>query len=279
MVPSELKKLLDWQSKEIVQLYDELTLWSAPFGRMLLENMPLKKGANIVDLGFGTGFPLIELSQRFGKHSKIYGIDIWKEGVALTKQKIEAFDLDNITIIEKSAVEIKLDDNSIDTITSNLGVNNFEDREKVYKEINRILKMNGRLCITTNPIGTFVELFDLFESVMKELSLSASLEKLETYLAHRSTKETIVQEIEAAGLTFVQSKEDATNFRFIDGTALLNHYLIRIGFRESWDSIIDKSTLEDFYNLLIKKINAIVQSDGEFKITVPMLYLEFEKKV
>ena len=146
-----MKKILDWESKEVANIFDEATLWSAPFGRLLLENIPMTPKAKIVDIGFGTGFPLIELSQRFGDKSKIYGIEIWKEGINRAKEKIKTLEIRNIEIIEESATNISIGDSQIDLVTSNLGVNNFEEKEKVYFEIKRILKRGGRLSITTNP--------------------------------------------------------------------------------------------------------------------------------
>jgi arsenite methyltransferase len=98
-----MKNLLDWKDRSVVEVFDEVTLWSAPFGRLLLENMPMKAGATVVDIGFGTGFPLIELSQRFGKHSRIIGIDIWEEAIRLAKQRIERLEIENIELLEASA--------------------------------------------------------------------------------------------------------------------------------------------------------------------------------
>jgi SAM-dependent methyltransferase len=46
--------------------YDELPLWSAPFGQLLLEHVPFRRGMRVVDLACGTGFPLFELAQRLG---------------------------------------------------------------------------------------------------------------------------------------------------------------------------------------------------------------------
>ena len=43
---------------------DELPLWSAPFGLRLLESVPLAPGATVLDVGCGTGFPLLELAHR-----------------------------------------------------------------------------------------------------------------------------------------------------------------------------------------------------------------------
>jgi hypothetical protein len=45
-------------------LYDELPLWSAPFGLKLLEHIEYKKNLTALDIGFGNGFPLTELDMR-----------------------------------------------------------------------------------------------------------------------------------------------------------------------------------------------------------------------
>ncbi len=272
-----MKKILDWQEKRIVNIFDEVNLWTAPFGRLLLDNIPMKKGMTIVDIGFGTGFPLIELSQRFGEDSKIYGIDIWKAAIERTKQKIETLELKNIEIIEESASKIKIADQTIDLITSNLGVNNFEDRIQVYSEIYRILKPGGRLSITTNPIGTFKELFNLFEDTIKEMSLEEELIRLKDYIANRNTEDQIIDEFKQSNLRFVKRQSDLACIRLMDSKSLLNHSLVRIGFREGWDKIIREEKRDLFYSNLCIKLDNEVKEKGEFKMTIPLLYLEFEK--
>lgn len=274
----EMKKRLDWESREVTNIFDEVTLWSAPFGRLLLEQMPMNPQATIVDIGFGTGFPLIELSQRFGKRSKIYGIDIWQEGIHRTKEKIKTLELDNIEILQESATSINIGDQEVDLITSNLGVNNFDQKHEVYQEIYRILKQGGRLCLTTNPIGTFEELFGIFDAILKEMDLEEEQNKLQAYVEHRNTEPGIVSEFNQHGLTLVKSMSDSTNIRFVDAEALLNHSLIRIGFRESWENMIHSDqNRSDFFDRLLQNIQQIIDTKGEFVMTIPMLYLEFEK--
>ena len=51
---------------DTVAAYDELPLWCAMAGLFLLEHLPLPRGATVLDVGCGTGFPLLELAQRLG---------------------------------------------------------------------------------------------------------------------------------------------------------------------------------------------------------------------
>ena len=56
----------DLSAPEIIATYDELPLWSAMFGLLLLEHVPLENVHLALDVGCGTGFPLIELAERLG---------------------------------------------------------------------------------------------------------------------------------------------------------------------------------------------------------------------
>ena len=56
----------DFNSPQVIAAYDELPLWSAMFGLLLLEEVPLANVTNALDVGCGTGFPLIELAERLG---------------------------------------------------------------------------------------------------------------------------------------------------------------------------------------------------------------------
>ena len=59
----------------LLSAQDDFPLWSAPFGLMLLNHIRLKPKIEALDIGFGSGFPLLELAQRLGNSSTVYGID------------------------------------------------------------------------------------------------------------------------------------------------------------------------------------------------------------
>jgi hypothetical protein len=67
-----------------ISIIDDLPFWSAPFGIKLLDIVRYKKNIRSLDIGFGLGFPLMELAMRLGPSSKVYGIDPWKAGTERT---------------------------------------------------------------------------------------------------------------------------------------------------------------------------------------------------
>jgi ubiquinone/menaquinone biosynthesis C-methylase UbiE len=68
---------------DLISAIDDLPLWSAPFGMKLLEVVELRQDMHVLDVGSGTGFPLLELSQRLGSTCRVFGMDPW--GAALDR--------------------------------------------------------------------------------------------------------------------------------------------------------------------------------------------------
>src|ERR1035437_843156 len=180
-----LHRKLDWQLDNVTNQYDELPLWSSPFGLLLLDHFPIGEYENYLDIGFGTGFPLIDISQRLGNTCNAYGIDQWKAAFKRASSKIETIKTENITLIEGDASKIPLPENYFDLITSNLGINNFEHPLAVLSECKRVLKPTGSLCLTTNVTGTFSEFYQIYRDTIIELKLDSYISKLNDHISHR----------------------------------------------------------------------------------------------
>lgn len=255
-------------------LFDQLSLWSSYFGRMLLENVPLQQGIKVLDVGPGTGFPLIELAQVLGNTSELVGIDPWEEALKRVSWKIEKQGLTNVEIVQGDACKIPFADAHFDLIVSNVGINNFDDPPAVLKECYRTLKRQGKICITTNLEGHFREFYAVYESTLKELGLSELLPELKKQEEHRGTDESVRDLFENAKFSITKMIRGRFQMRFVDGSALLNHLLVVVGFLPGWKNIIPKNKQKEVFELIEKKLNEQAKWDGELKMTVPMLYVE-----
>jgi ubiquinone/menaquinone biosynthesis C-methylase UbiE len=154
---------------------DELPLWSAPFGLKLLNYIDYRPNIIVVDIGFGTGFPLIEIASRLGNGSTVYGIDPWKGCIEEAKSKIEYYGIENIKIIESTAEAIPLENKSVDLITSNNCINNVENIEKVLDECSRIIKSGGQFIQTMNLEKSMFEFYNAMGNTLLELNLNAEM--------------------------------------------------------------------------------------------------------
>ncbi|MBV9110299.1 MAG: methyltransferase domain-containing protein, partial [Gemmatimonadetes bacterium] len=85
------EEAIDFDDARVVAAYDELPLWSAPFGMLLLDRVPMRRGMTALDVGCGTGFPLLELAQRLGPSCTVHGIDPWRPALARAREKLQQY--------------------------------------------------------------------------------------------------------------------------------------------------------------------------------------------
>src|SRR5579862_9438934 len=87
---------IDYKAPEFGDLYDELPLWSARFGLMLLEQVGLRPGMTILDVGAGTGFMTIELAQRCGSAAAVIAVDPWEAAMKRLARKVAHLGIRNV---------------------------------------------------------------------------------------------------------------------------------------------------------------------------------------
>ena len=270
-----LAEEFDLNQTDLVSVIDELPLWSAPFGLKLLEFIKLRKNITALDIGFGLGFPLTEIAQRLGNTSKIYGIDPWEQAVERTKLKIKKYNITNIELILGHAEDIPLESNSIDLIISNNGINNVDNLDKTLNECSRIAKKNAQLVFTGNLETTMFEFYQEYKNILTKKNLTESLKRLNEHIASkRMPLSALTEKIEKNGFKINHIDENQFYYRYVDGTTMLNHFLIRIAFLESWLNILNKEQQKPIFELLEKRLNQIADEQNGFKLTVPFVTID-----
>ena len=240
----------------------------------MLKHVPLKPNLIVLDIGSGAGFPLIELAQRLGTSSKCYGIDPWINANGRARQKLKNYEVKNVEIIESSAETLSFADGTVDLIVSNLGINNFDNPAIVFNECHRVLKQGGRLAITTNLKGHWQEFYNIFERTLIQLKMNDLLEKLNAHVEHRGSVKTISTLFGNAGLKVDRHFEENFEMRFLDGSALLNHSFVKLGWLGSWKGMIPEADQKTFFGKLEENLNSCAADNGGLTLTVPMAYIE-----
>lgn len=101
----------------------------------------------ILDVATGTGDVAI-MAEAILKPEKIIGIDISDGMLELGREKLKTRQLTNVIQLQNGDSEaINFPDNSFDAVTVAFGVRNFENLEQGLREILRVLKPGGMLCV------------------------------------------------------------------------------------------------------------------------------------
>ncbi len=268
----------DFNSDELIELFDELPFWAAPFGLKLLENVRMRKNSTVLDIGFGAGFPLTELAMRFGKSSKVYGIDPWEAAIKRAEKKIAFYGIDNVEIIRGVAENIPLGDRSVDLITSNNGLNNVSDLNKTLSECSRIMKSGGQFIQTMNLSETMIEFYDIMEEVLKEWGMQTEIDAMWNHIYRmRKPLEELVSLVEQNGFSVKKVIKDQFNYTFADGSTVLQYYFIRLAFLDSWKNIVSKDKQAEIFEIIENKMNKIAEDQGFFKLSIPFAVIDSEK--
>jgi ubiquinone/menaquinone biosynthesis C-methylase UbiE len=261
-----------------VSVYDELPLWSAMFGLVLLEYVPLRPNMTVLDVGAGTGFPALELAGRLGPSCAVYAIDPWKAALGRAGQKVQIRNVPNVRLVEGDAAAMPFDDERFDLIVSNLGINNFEAPKAILAECRRVAKPGASLVLTTNLRGHMEAFYDAFHATLRQLGKAAGLDALREHVDHRVTLGEASDMLTAAGFRIRRVREQALSMRFLDGSALLRHPFIKIGFLDAWRRVIDPGEEEEeVFARLEENLNRLARKRGELALAIPMGYVEAEK--
>lgn len=162
----QVKKMFD----RIAPYYDFLnrllslgidTIWRKKAIKTLREINP----KIILDVATGTGDLALE-AQRQLNPDKIIGVDIAVQMLDIGRKKIAKRNLSEIIeMVEGDSENLPFEDNSFDAITVAFGVRNYQNLEKGLKEMNRVLRKDGKLVVLefSKPrIFPFKQLFNFY---------------------------------------------------------------------------------------------------------------------
>jgi ubiquinone/menaquinone biosynthesis C-methylase UbiE len=276
---SLIESTFNLNDKNLISVIDDLPLWSAPFGLKLLDTVDLKPNLNVLDIGSGMGFPIIELSQRLGNSCNVFGIDPWSSAIERAKLKMKIWGITNLKIIEGKAEQLPFENDYFNLIISNNGTNNVDDEEKVFSEISRTARSGAQLVITVNLPETMIEFYEVYKRVLIENNKIDEVEKLKNHIhSKRKPISSTKAIIENAGFEINEIFEDSFSLRYLDGTTMFNHFIIRLAFMESWRNILDQNDEKIIFDAIENELNKIAESKREISLTIPWVCINSRKK-
>ena len=259
----------DLDDADLVSVFDELSLWSAAFGLQLLEHVPLSENATALDVGCGTGFPLLELAQRLGPMSRVVGVDPWWRALPRGHKKVRYLRLKHVHLVNGDAAQMPFPERCFDLIVSNLGVNNFADPRGVMAECARVARDDAAFVLTSNLQGHMKELYTVFEGVLRDQQRTSEIEALAKHVAHRATVDGLLELLAQGGFTVGDVHRSAFSMRFANGSAVLHHRFVQLGFLTEWMNVVGGD--RDFFVSLEQALNAEADANGGLSLTIPMV--------
>ena len=143
---------LGYDKQELGQLPESVTASFAGVGNPHAISQ-IEPGAVVLDIGCGAGTDLLLAARRIGPHGRAIGVDMT---VAMRERAIsgaQACGLANVDIRDGDAMNLPVDDSTVDVVISNGVLNLVPDKTRAVHEISRVLRSGGRVQIADIVIG------------------------------------------------------------------------------------------------------------------------------
>jgi arsenite methyltransferase len=107
----------------------------------------LQPGQAVLDIGCGGGLDAFLAARAVGKTGKVFGVDPTPEMIQKAADNARRGDYPNLQFKQGSVERLPIADDSIDVVISNCVINHSPDKLSAFREIRRVLKPGGRMCI------------------------------------------------------------------------------------------------------------------------------------
>ena len=147
-----------WQlSAEAAELYERYVARYilGPWAPLLVDIAHVGVGERVLDVACGTGVVARTAAERVGAAGRVVGIDL-NPGMIAVARSLPAPVGASIEWVERSALDLRLQDATIDVALCQQGLQFFPDKALAMREMRRVLARGGRLALSVwNSVGLY----------------------------------------------------------------------------------------------------------------------------
>jgi SAM-dependent methyltransferase len=194
-VPADVSaKLAGYSSEELAALPADAVVSSFGCGNPVAQS-ELRPGDVVLDLGSGAGIDLLLAAKKVGPTGRVIGVDMTEEMLTRARANIAAAGLTNVEVRRGVIEDLPVESASVDWVISNCVINLSPEKDRVFREIARVLKPGGRMLVSDIMVA------DLPDWARQSAALYASC------IGGAISEEAYLEGLRAAGLPDAEVRE------------------------------------------------------------------------
>lgn len=161
--------------------------------RRLIEQLAIRPGMHVAEIGAGTGELTVAIAQQVGASGHVFSNEIDKARHATIRAAVKAAGLSNVTVVESAAADANLPAACCEAIFMRNVYHHFDDPATMVASLFRSLTPGGRIAVIDFPPRGGKE--------------AASAKDRDQGNAHGVTTDSIERELRGAGFDIVVSEQ------------------------------------------------------------------------
>lgn len=143
------KRMIEQVFDETAASYDRIgPRFFSQFGGRLVDQLPLARGARVLDVATGKGAVLLPAARRVGPEGQVTGIDLSAEILKEAEGIARAEGLTNVELRKMDAEHLQFLDHAFDVVTCGFALQLLPDMSTALREMYRVLKPGGCVGMT-----------------------------------------------------------------------------------------------------------------------------------
>jgi ubiquinone/menaquinone biosynthesis C-methylase UbiE len=147
-----------WQlSAEAAELYERYVARHilGPWAPLLVDIADVGVGERVLDVACGTGVVARAAAERVGSAGRVIGVDLNSGMIAVARSRPTHVGA-SIEWVERSALDLRLQDATMDVVLCQQGLQFFPDKALAMREMRRVLARGGHLALSVwNGVGLY----------------------------------------------------------------------------------------------------------------------------
>ena len=155
----------------------------------------VEPGQTVVDLGSGAGFDLLIAAEKVGPGGRVIGVDMTEAMIEAARDNAARAGFEQVEVRKGLIEQLPVGDGETDWVISNCVINLSPEKDRVFAEIQRVLRPGGRFSISDIVVEELPE--EIRDSTAAYAACVAGAIREDQYVAG----------LEAAGLDDVEVSE------------------------------------------------------------------------
>ena len=261
--------------EKLARIYDDeiLPIWSQRFGRMLLRDLEVPEGGQVLDVACATGYPAVEILRRMDGRSRLIAIDGSSSMLDIARRKVKDAAAEGVEAkvffrTESAAPRLSFADDVYDLVVCNLGLTEMPDAAAAIADFARVTRPGGQVRCTLPLDGTFEEFFDIYREVLIKHDKHDALDLLAEHTSTYPSASTCEYWMKLAGLSDLTVEVEEFSMLFKSSREFFFAPVIESGPLAAWKAAAGRGQeMQDVFWYIKEAIDAYFGGRA-FEVTV-----------